>query len=55
MKAYRCDIGLFRRPVKTAQGYLKADGLATRVGIFRYKLPDGTIQRELRPPDEVFD
>lgn len=55
MKAYRCDIGLFRRPVKTAQGYLKADGLATRVGIFRYKLPDGTIQRELRPPDEVFN
>lgn len=50
----RYDIGEFAKPVITPQGYLKADALVTRVGVFKYRLLDGTIQAELRPEDEVF-
>lgn len=38
----------------TGQGYLKADAYATRSGVFVYLNADGTLRRELRPPDEVF-
>jgi hypothetical protein len=35
-------------------GALAVPGHPTRVGVFPYKLTDGTVRRELRPPEEVF-
>jgi hypothetical protein len=40
---------------RTPQGGLIARGNLTRTGVLRYVQPDGTIQRELRHPDDVFD
>ena len=39
---------------KTTEGYLEGRAIVSNVGVFTYVLPDGTIQRELRPPEEVF-
>lgn len=50
----RFDRGKFSKVTKTPQGYWKADGFATRVGIFTYRLPDGNARREYRPAEEVF-
>lgn len=50
----RYDSGELKKARLSSQGYLKADALATRAGIFLYKKADGSIQRELRPPEEVF-
>lgn len=55
MKAYRLDFGRIDSPNKSPNGYLKADAYVTRIGVFEYRLPDGTVHKELRPPDEVFD
>lgn len=38
----------------TPEGYLIDNPILTRVGIFEYKRPDGTIRRELRLPEDVF-
>ena len=38
----------------TPEGYLIDNAILTRVGIFEYHNPDGTIRRELRLPEEVF-
>lgn len=38
----------------TPEGYLIDNPVLTRVGIFEYHNPDGTIRRELRLPEEVF-
>ena len=38
----------------TPEGYLMDNPILTRVGIFEYQNPDGTIRRELRLPEEVF-
>ena len=35
----------------TPEGYLIDNPILTRVGIFEYHNPDGTIRRELRLPD----
>jgi uncharacterized protein len=42
------------RVQQTPQGGLRAPAAITRVGIFEYRAPNGTITRELRPPEEVF-
>lgn len=39
----------------TEEGYLRDRPILTRVGIFEYVNDDGTIRRELRLPEEVFD
>lgn len=39
---------------RTDEGYLKGRAIVTNVGVFTYKLPGGGVQRELRPPEEVF-
>ena len=39
----------------TTQGFLKTSAFLTRTGVFVYRRPDGTIKRELRHPDDVFD
>ena len=40
--------------IKTDEGYLVGEAIATRTGVFDYMKADGTIQRELRLPEEVF-
>lgn len=42
------------KAVKTDEGYLKDTPVLTRVGVFAYRKPDGSIYKELRPADEVF-
>jgi len=39
---------------RTDNGFLRVPVFATRAGIFNYRLPDGTVRRELRHPDDVF-
>ena len=51
----RYDQGRIDGPKMTPEGYLTADILATRSGIFLYRQPDGTIRKELRHPDDVFN
>jgi len=36
-------------------GYLKGRAIATNVGVFPYLMEDGSVQYELRPPEEVFE
>lgn len=42
------------RIVTTSQGFLKASGNLTRVGVLPYYRADGSVYRELRLPEEVF-
>lgn len=35
-------------------GWLKADATLTRTGVFKYTMPDGSVVRQLRLPEEVF-
>jgi len=49
------DANRFANAETTEQGFLKAPMYATRAGVFEYLMADGTIRRELRPPEEVFD
>lgn len=39
---------------RTAEGFLKGRAIVTCVGVFTYQRADGSIQRELRLPEEVF-
>jgi len=39
---------------RTTEGFLKGRAIVTSIGVFTYKRADGTIQRELRLPEEVF-
>lgn len=39
----------------TKEGYLIDHPIVTRIGIFEYHNPDGSVRREFRPPDEVFN
>lgn len=52
---FRCDTGRLQKHEITDEGFVRAEGFATRTGIFEYVLADGTIQRELRHPDEVYN
>lgn len=40
---------------RTNEGFLKGRAIVTSIGVFTYKKADGTVQRELRLPEEVFD
>lgn len=51
----RCDFSKFGRVEKNDKGFLQGDAAVTRTGIFLYANPDGTLRRELRHPDDVFD
>jgi uncharacterized protein len=37
----------------TPEGYLSGDAIATRTGVFDYIMPDGSVQKQLRHPDDV--
>ena len=39
---------------RTNEGFLRGRAIVTSIGVFTYKRADGTIQRELRLPEEVF-
>lgn len=39
---------------RTTEGFLRGRAIVTSIGVFTYKRADGTIQRELRLPEEVF-
>ncbi len=55
-KICRFDRGAFDGQVLTTEeGYLRGDAVVTRTGIFVYQNPDGTLRRELRHPDDVFE
>lgn len=55
MSVRRFDFQRLQKAQKLDNGFLKAPVYATRVGVFRYVKPDGSILRELRPSEEVFD
>jgi hypothetical protein len=38
----------------TPEGFLTGNAIVTRIGVFPYKMQDGTIRYELRHPDDVF-
>lgn len=38
----------------TNEGYLKGRAIFTNIGVFPYKLEEGSVRWELRPPQEVF-
>ena len=42
------------KATKTPEGFLHDSPVLSRVGVFEYRQPDGTIRREFRPPEEVF-
>jgi hypothetical protein len=52
--ALRLDIGSLRAPVYRSDGTARVDAYLTRVGVFSYSNPDGTVRKELRLPEEVF-
>lgn len=55
-RVYRCDLsGSMGKHRRTPQGGLIADGRLTRVGVLSYLQPDGSVRREFRPPEEVFN
>ena len=39
----------------TQEGYLVDHPVVTRIGIFEYHNADGTVRKEFRPPEEVFN
>ena len=50
----RCDASTIRAKALLPGGALQLDAYLTRVGVFVYRLADGSVRRELRHPDEVF-
>ncbi len=56
MKVSRIDFtGKFDSNRRTPQGGLKVPAYLTRTGVLTYRQPDGSVIRELRHPDEVFN
>jgi len=51
----RYDSGALARPEVLDNGWMRLEAHLTRSGIFEYKQPDGTVRREYRPADEVFN
>ena len=47
-------ISLPGRIEKTDEGFIHADPVVTRTGVFSYRLKDGTIRKEFRSDEEVF-
>lgn len=56
MTNYRYDTGNIKgSATRTDEGYVRAEAVVTRTGVFAYMNADGTIRRELRHPDDVFE
>jgi len=54
MSFRRFDRATFTRATRLDNGMLRAPARLARTGVLEYRLPDGTISRELRLPEEVF-
>jgi len=55
MSVRRFDLGLVKGDASlTEEGYIKAKAVVTRTGVFFYQNADGTIRKELRHPDDVW-
>lgn len=54
-RVYRTDIGTLRPVERRDDGTIRVDAFLTRCGVFIYRQPDGTVRRELRTPEQVFD
>jgi len=48
-------VGRAGRVRRTQVGGVRVDARLTRIGVLPYTLSDGSVRRELRHPDEVFD
>ena len=55
VKATRLDSVPMPRAYFTPEGYLEDKPVLTSTGIFEYQNPDGSIRKELRLPEDVFD
>lgn len=51
----RYDVAPLCKAVRTPEGYLLAEGYAGRAGVLVYRLEDGSLRRELVPPEELFN
>lgn len=51
----RRDLGRLAPAERTREGFLRVQAHITRSGVFEYLNDDGSIRREYRPPEEVFD
>ena len=51
----RCDAMPMIRAEETPEGYIEDRPILTSTGIFEYHNPDGSIRKELRLPEEVFE
>ena len=51
---YRHDLVEIQAPHIDQNGYLVADAFPTKCGVFAYRKEDGTVSRELRHEDDVF-
>lgn len=49
----RYDVGEIRSSIMSEEGFLIADSVVTRTGVFVYRNADGTLRRELRHPDDI--
>lgn len=54
MLVYRYDVGSIGEVERLDNGFLRCPGQLSRVGVFPYLQPDGSVRKELRLPDEVF-
>lgn len=55
MGVWRYDVwSELAKPHRDDRGFLHVDGYLTRTGVFPYRMPDGTVRRELRTDEEVF-
>lgn len=56
-----CKVSRFDRgeiqgsAIETPEGYIRAKAIVTRTGVFEYRNEDGSIRRELRHPDDVWN
>ena len=48
------DVSQFSKTTFTDEGFLKTDAIITRAGVYQYKLNDGRVINQFRPPIEVF-
>src|SRR3990172_62428 len=55
MTVHRYDQSRLDGSHVTPQGFLKADAVPTRAGVFVYRLGDGSVRREFGSPEEVFN
>jgi hypothetical protein len=51
----KLDAASLRPPKRMDNGFLRVEGRIARVGVQEYRRADGSVHRELRLPEEVFD